>query len=608
MIPSPRAWSLLALALLAAGCPGDDGSATGQESEGSSTTLATTGPTTTTGVDISCNPGDVRCSDDASAIERCAPTGQDWLPEACPSKTTCQSCDADNCAEASACIGPCDSVDDLPSSAGCSFIANRQILREQKFFDSLIVANPNSSEAATVQLYQAPEGTNIEKPLGMPITLQPLESTVFELDTNFVVSDTSAFRTGGIYRVQSDEPIVAYHHAPGQLSNGNDSSLLFPETALRQDYIAISYAPHEPLGGQPSYFEVVALENFTTLEWTPPVDTAGNGLPVPFVAAGETGKLKMNRFDTVRIAASGNNEDDPNLRDVSGTLVHADKPIWMTSGTKCSRVPVREEPYHVGHCDPLQEMPIPLAYWGTKYVAPASPGRLDLEQEGAPQDDPQLGKERHHWRIFAGADDVMITTDPELPDTPIMLAKRGDYVDFSVPNQVSFVMESNRVFMPVQYLQAQHRGDNPDGSGPWEPEELVEYTNVGDPAMYQMVPVEQFLETYVFVTAIGFPQNYVQIIRAAGSSGVRLDGELVSAYIPINSEWQLATVRLEQEGPHIVESEDEFGILQVGYSTDTPNEACLKDDVDPEEDMPPYKCLSSYAYPGGMRSEQIYTP
>ncbi len=606
---------LAALALGAgalAGCPKDDGGAHAGDSSGTAaTTDAGSGSADSTGFVPDCEPGQIRCKD-ATALERCAPTGKEWLPEPCPAKTTCTPCDNDQCTQ-DQCLGPCDSVDDLPSSAGCSFIANRQILREQMFFDSLVVANPNSSEIATVQLYQVPEGTNIEQPIGDAIMLAPLEVHIFELDTNFVLSETSMYRTGGNYRLSSDEPVIAYHHAPGQLSNGNDSSMLLPESAMRQEYVVMSYAPARNQDGEPSYFEVVALQDFTTLEWFPPVDTAGNGLPVPFVAKGEGGLLNMNRFDTVRIAASGNNEENPDLRDVSGTVVRADKPVWITSGTKCARVPVRDPiTYPIGHCDPLQELPIPLEYWGTTYVAPASPDRRDEEFGGVP--DGELGHERHHWRVYAGTDDVTVTTDPPQMGTPITLAKRGDYAEFSVPNNTSFVFGSDKVFMPVQYLQSQWWNSDPDGSGEGMAEPASEYTMVGDPAMYQMVPVEQFLTRYVFVPAVGFPLNYVQVIKKAGSGGITLDGTLISAYTPINEDWQIADVVIDEVRPgeemsaHVIESNDPFGIIQVGYSPNQPDEDCLKDDVTENTPPPPYRCLSSYAYPGGMKSEPIFIP
>jgi hypothetical protein len=583
-----------ALVLLLASAPGcrddsaSDGDADGHDStSGLASSSGELG--STTDPLVFCVPGEIRCAD-ASNLEKCAPTGKNWVPEPCPSQTECEPCDDDNCT-ADRCVGPCDSVDELPSSAGCSFIANRQLTAVEEFDDGLIVANPNSTVSAHVILYQTPEGTNQEEVVE-EIDVPPLESHAFILSSNFVQGTSSMFRTGGTYRAQSDVPIVAYHHAPYILSHGNDSSMLLPETSLRKDYIALSYGPNVELrDGQPSYFEIVALENFTTIEWFPPVATAGNGLPIPAVPPGGKGTLKMNRFDTARIAASESATDIVPNRDISGTVIKADKPIWVTSGVRCGRVPTRDlAVYPNGFCDPLQEMPIPLDYWGNTYVGVAAPPRET---------------EEHWWRVYAGTDGVEIETGLPPPMDTIVIQERGQYVDFSVPNGTSFVFRStNGVFMPVEYLESKHYTNEEPDDG-----QLATY---GDPSMYQMVPTEQFLDRYVFATALGFEENYVQIIRPEGGPDLYLDGDLVVETFVAVEDYEVATVDLRLgdletvgagEGPHLIESEGDFGIVQVGYSRRTYDERCLQEDPDSTN-----SCPSSYAYPGGMKSDPIYIP
>jgi hypothetical protein len=575
-----------------ANADGDDGDSGVPSTSGDLTTGITSGP------DIECLPGEVRCGG-LEAVERCAPTGKAWIPELCPSMTSCVPCESDDCTEAR-CLGPCESTDDVPSSAGCSFIANRQLHLHQDFNDGLVVANPNEDVDATVTLYITPEGKNVEEPVET-IVLAPLASHSFSLETNFIQTNTSMYRTGGTHRVQSDIPIIAYHHAPEAFARGNDSSLLLPESALRNEYVIPSYKPVFNEGGtngQPTYFEVVALQNFTTLEWFPRADTAGNGLPVPFVPAGGRGELKMNRFDTVRIAASGNQNQIVENRDISGTIVKADKPIWVTSGSRCSRVPYRDtDTYPKGHCDPLQEMPIPLEYWGSKYVAAHSPVRET---------------ESHWWRVYAATPGVTVTADPPtLEGTPFTLGERGEYVDLEAKTGESFVLESdNGAFMPVQYLQSQRWASDPDGDGPGQPEPEFEFTNIGDPSMYQMVPVEQFLTRYVFVTALNFPINYVQVIREAGAADVILDGEVIDAAdFDAVAGYEVADVLIE-EGAHVIDSDEPFGIIQVGYSLNVIDENCRLEDeyIDPVTGDYTLECLSSYAYPGGMKSDPIFIP
>jgi hypothetical protein len=502
--------------------------------------------------DLVCLPGTLQCAGDTT-LEVCAETGLEWEQMPCSSESTCVPCeeeDGESCTPQ--CKGPCDSEDDLPSSAGCSFIASRMIRDEfdqEDEVDGLIVGNPNTAQTATVTLFQVPEGKRQEELVGEPVELGPGEEHVFELDANYIdITGFSRFRTGGNYRVQSDIPIIAYLHSPWRATRGNDASLLLPEDALRGDYVIASYIPEI----EPSYFTVIALEDDTVLEWTPlKTDTAGNGFPIDLVKKGKKGKLAMGRFDSARIAASTSTMPNPNNRDVSGTVLHSNKPIWVMGAVMCARVPPGKN-----WCDHLQEQMLPLEYWGTKYVAAPSP-----ERENEP----------HIWRVYAAAPDgATITADPPVIE-PIVLEARGHWQEFQVPHGTAFVLESDRPFMPVQYLVGQ---------------ELAK--KEGDPSMYQSVPVEQFLNRYVFVTGLDFDSHYVQVIRHLGGADVFVDDELVSGYYSVGN-FEIVDVEID-EGSHVAESADDFGIVQVGYTLDT----TTKD--------------ASYAYPGGMKAEEIYIP
>ena len=94
--------------------------------------------------------------------------------------------------------------------------------------------------------------------------------------------------------------------------------------------------------------------------------------------------------------------------------------------------------------------------------------------------------------------------------------------------------------------------------------------------MYQMVPTEQFLKSYAFVTGEGYNVHYAQIVRPAGGADVLVDGQVVNGYYQVGdfeiADWQVS------EGAHFATSDDFFGVSQVGY---TP--------------------VTSYAYPGGLR-------
>lgn len=563
-ILSAFAWA----SLLACG-----GSPRAAASSSSGTAGSGTGAVVTTTDDVICRPGDQRCSAGGD-LETCDPTGRAWEITSCESFESCLPCSPEEdptCETGAKCVGPCDAAEELPSSAGCTFFAARMLHVFEDQPSGLIVGNPSSTAIATVQLYDVPVGTRSEVANGTPVILQPGGTHVYSMtNASIDASQWTKFRTGGNVVLRSDVPVVAYLHSP--LTNQTaidmnaggapESSMLLPLSALRQEYVVASYPPFEdpahPLGdGQPSYFTVIAVEDNTILEWTPPVDTAGSGLPVDQVKAGQTGTLLMNRFDMVRIAASGEGDVPINQRDVSGTIVRANHPIWVAGGVRCSYVPLDTR-----FCDHLQEVMFPVEFWGKTYVAAHAPTR---------------GAESYHWRIYSGEDGVSITTDPVQSGTPAILDK-GQFLSLDVPPETDFVVSADGPVLPVQYLEGN------EGTGVGE----------GDPSMVQSVPVEQFLSRYTVVTSLNYPKHFAQVIRKAGSGDITVDGTIITGYRMVG-EYEVADWPIS-EGSHLLESQDDFGVIQVGYGLNDPDNPLVKGEA------------ASYAYPGGMKAETIFQP
>lgn len=568
----------LPLVSLLPGCPsnpsGDD-SSTSDDEIGE---VGSESPTEDDGPVIICEPGETRCLD-AETLETCAPTGLEWEAMPCPVNDSCMACsDEDPDCTGARCVGPCDLGEELPSSAGCSFLTTGMMIGanagggNMALPDALVIANPNEAGDATVSINVVPEGSNQEDVAVEPFVLAPGEIFTYEYEEDFTDYEnngqgTSKYQSGGIYHVVSDLPVIAYLHSPLEASGINESSLLLPETALRQDYVIYNHTPYI----EPGYFVVVAVEDQTTVRWTPPVETAGNNLPLPFVNGGETGEYTINRFDTMRIAASANLMRPECEQDLSGTVVEADKPILVISAVVGARVPycatvINEstmacapDPYPVDpNCqnttDYLQEVNIPLDYWGKTYVGAHSPLR---------------GSEDHYWRVFAAAEDTTITVDPPQPGTPINLANRGDWADLVIPSGVNVIFTSDKPFMPVQYMSRHDLADDQ-----------------GDPAMTQSIPVEQFLSRYAFVTGVNYGTHYVQVIREAGSADVLLDGAAVGGYETVG-DYEVVDIEIS-EGPHEVRSDDPFGIVQWGWNSGS--------------------APAAYAYPGGLKVEEIFIP
>lgn len=521
-------------------------------------------PTSSGGFELLCTPGEERCADETTR-EVCAPTGLSWKPSACGAHQTCTHAGGDAVAT---CVGPCEVNDATPSSLGCDFVALR--VRSSNggedpsvVYDALVVGNPGEEDVA-VQLYFAEDGSHQEQAMGEPVVLAKRAAHVFQL-TSDTINGPATIRSGGIYRVRSDLPVVAYLHSPLKNSDSNDSSLLLPVQALRQDYVVASYPGYatdpKQSGGRPSYFNVVSLANDTNISWVPKRDSAGNGITPLVVKAGEQGAVQLNKLDVLQLGAHMAVDDDQfALQDISGTVIHADKPVWVLGGTSCARVPF-DSP---GFCNHLQEQMIPVEYWGKRYYAAHSPLR---------------GQEKHYWRVYAGEDGITVTTNPSQPPGSKTLARKGDYWDLVVASGESFVFQGTGAFMPVQYLAS-----------------ASEAAKIGDPAMLQTIPFEQHLTRYVFVTGIGFPLNYAQVVREPDGADVFINGEKVEGYSFINGgfyeengvkiqlAFDTADVLLdagEEARVFVVESEAPFGVSVIGYSSGAGGN-------------------SAYAYPGGL--------
>lgn len=471
-------------------------------------------------VQAACTPNSKQCADD-DHYEQCKADGSGYgSPVACPANEGCA---------AGSCVGLCAAAESSPRSLGCSFLAARQDNDDNLIDGSLVVSNPSKTTTAKVQLYFTATGGNVEQAQGAAKNVLPGQSVEFKL-TNAPLHLVSAVRAGGVYRVTSTIPVMAAQHSPFAASPTNDSSLLLPEHALGKDYVIASYVDSVVEEDMPSYFQVVATKNSTLTQWTPPVATsAGSG--VNAIAAGQTGNALLKRFDTLQVRA-------PDTSDVSGTLVQADNPVWVVGAVNCSNVPADGK-----YCDHLQEVMLPVEHWGKTYVGAASPKR---------------GSESHHWRIYGGENGTVVTATPAVPGTPVMVNK-GQWKDLKLANGTSTVFTSTKKFLPVQYLEG--GATNPGG---------------GDPSMYQMIPVDQFLDRYAFAIGTGFTKNYVQIVRTKNGPDVAVDGVTVTGYAAIGA-YEVANWSIT-EGNHFAESEGPFGATYIGYMA-----------------------TSSYAYPGGFK-------
>ena len=464
-----------------------------------------------------CEPNQVVC-EGLGQTKKCNAQGDGFEPPVACGQT--QECSLGVCTEL------CELVKSNPSSVGCVFRGNKmQNFQEEP--SAVTVGNVSKTLTASVTMYFFEGGA--EKVVTGPVNVAPGKSAQFDLLKPPQPGIGSVLRPDSTFKIVSNVPLVAYLHSPIKAMAHNDSSMLLPDHAQQKNYIIPAYAPN--IGGNPAYFNVIGLKDGTVVSWTPPVATlAGNG--VPAVAANMTGMVTVGDYDLLQISSGQS--------DLSGTIVSLSEPACVVGAVQCVNVPA-----NLTFCDHIEEQAIPLEYWGKTYVGAHAPKR---------------GNENYWWRVYSGEDNTTINTMPPQPGFPVTLAK-GKFFEFKTKE--SFIFDASGPIMPVQYLEGQNGG-----------------AGTGDPASYQMVPVEQFLDRYVFVTGIGYNLHFVQVVRDKGGPDILVDGAPVTGYYTVGA-YEVADWKIS-EGTHLAESDASFGIYQVGYTG-----------------------VTSYAYPGGLRLKVI---
>ena len=577
-------WLLRRLTPLAflTGCPDVDvvPGDTETDTDDGSTGMPTGDGSSESGPEPICDPGAVECADD-STLQTCDEDGLAWTPEACPDGSTCVPCGEDEeCEAAAACLTVCEVAERTPSSLGCSFIASHQIglvdpvsefhgvAEEDREADGLVLVNPSPDTQATVQIYSVDAGSMMEMPMGDPLMIGPESMEVVDLAERLPLGEVTTLRVGSLLRAESDIPIAAFTHGPYRSFVGNDSNMLLPESALGMHYVVPSYPPHYVQvqnAGKPSYFDLVATEDGSSIRWQAQfAATSGNQVPIDPVAIGEwSADYALERFQGVRVIAANDPDDMDHNSDVSGTVIEATAPVAMIGGTRCAAVPISTD-VSFG-CDPMQEALIPLEQWGATYFVPHPPVRAT---------------EEHYYRIY-GDEGVMVTFTPNSVAGPYTFGSRGEFIDVTVPNGESFVVEADGPIMPVGYLSTR--------------DPAMEF---GDPAMYQHISVEQYADRYVIFAPPDYDVSYVQVGRPEGGADIMLDGNAVSGYEPAVGGHETAVVMIP-DGIHVLTSDDPFAATQFAY-VNSPQPACAGDFGD--------VCHSSYAHPAGTLAATLNDP
>lgn len=383
---------------------------------------------------------------------------------------------------------------------------------------------------------QVPTMVTVDYPVNSPtfsttVAVVPGTVTIVTIPVNSAQGWIRQTPQNNAVRLSAAEDFVAYMANIRDFSS--DAALALPIDTMNNEYIIASYtgAFH---GSDRSEFLVVAAFDDTTITVTPSDNVlSGPAAGVPFSATLQRGE----GFLVQALAASNG--------DLTGSIVESDKPVGVTNGNVCGNVP----PGNTA-CDHMFEVAQPTVSWGNNVLVE----NLPLRPNGSV------------YRVLASSDNTTVSLDGAVQG----VIGRGGMLEFG-PLTGNHAFSADRPIFVVQYMI----GQTQSGS------------NTGDPAMGNMVPSEQYLNSYTFSTVGGsqFASNFLTLIAADGDVGaVLLDGVAIPAAsfnAILGSGFSVAAVSLTQ-GTHTTSSPNPHGITVEGYND-----------------------FDSYIYPGGALFEFI---
>jgi hypothetical protein len=455
----------------------------------------------------------LHCREDGSGFDR-GETCDPELGEAC---------------RAGGCQNLCALAADHRSNVGCEYWAvdldNARVddtlnAAAQQF--AVIVSNvqPDATADVTIEQDDSAPGEANDPIVVARATIPPLSLRVFQLGPREVDgsapgefnSGTHTALTRSAYRIRATFPVVAYQFNP--LENvgvfSNDASLLRPVEAVTPQademldaYVALGWPQTIATTDDPrtnfSSRDPIDLRAFLSIVGTRPEtrvrvrpSTRVLGAPgIPETDADGELEVTLDMYDVLNL------ETDDFRADLTGTVIAADGPIIVFTGSEASDAPYFDTLSDRYCCaDHLEEQIDHLQTAGKNFIASPTPNRTRaVRAAGAAIG---IAEQWDYFRILATSEaGARITTS--LDGHPSLeLFSRGDYVD--IASSEPFVISSDSPVMLMSVSPSQQAAGIPnDLPG-------------GDPSLIVIPPLEQFRTSYVFQTPFQYAFDFVRIV------------------------------------------------------------------------------------------------
>jgi hypothetical protein len=375
---------------------------------------------------------------------------------------------------------------------------------------------------------------------------------------------------GQAFEIKTDRPVVAYSILPygGGAAAATSASLLLPTSAWDTNYIAVNaYAKSQIVAEAVPSLDILARENGTEVTILPKVPIVGGGGVSPGAA----------NTPVIYSLSAGEYLQISQTNELTGSVIQSNKPVGVWGAASCLNVPVS-----AAACDSAHQQIPPVRALGSRYAGVRYRNRAAATSEEAPP-----------WRLVGAVDGTQLTWTPSTPAGAPTSLSQGQMAEFFAPGP--FVVQSQDEDHPFYFAQYMTGADH-----------IGSFSGEGDPEWVNVIPTEQFLESYVFFTDPTYPETSLVVVRKKSpTTGQFADVTLgcagvLSGWQPLG-DFQYARIDLVTgnfqgvngcaNGRHEMTSEAPFGVTiwgWGGYST-------------------LFSGYVSYAYPAGASVQSINT-
>lgn len=278
---------------------------------------------------------------------------------------------------------------------------------------------------------------------------------------------------GKAFRIVTDRPVVAYQMLPygGGTTALTSATLLLPTSVWSTNYIAInSYKKSMQSDELWPSLNILAFEDGTEVTLLPKVAVVG-GPDVAGTAAAQPVVYSLSRGEHVQLS-----QDE----ELTGSPIQSNKPVGVWGGASCMNIPVSTLA-----CDSAQQQIPPITAMGSEYAAVRYRGRAGGVEEAPP------------WRVVGAVNGTKLTWEPSPPPGAPDSIDLGEVVELETPGP--FVVKSQDKDHPFYVGQYMTGGADFDGEG--------------DPEWVNVIPVAQYLSSYVLFTDPTYPETSLVVVR-----------------------------------------------------------------------------------------------